>query len=447
MTGWKPILRKFYRIHLDGNYEMRLIPIIIALWIAVLSALFIAAAEPQEKPIDAIACQWNLSELKKTPGMRWLNQSGTIHSLLYNAEKYQGGETEVFAFYASPATIGEAKNEAKFPGVVLIHGGGGTAFADWVWLWAKRGYAAIAMDLSGNRPIDPVYDDAGVPLPKQSAKTEGRSRLPNGGPSLDHPQIFDTIGGDVSDDWPYHAAASVIRAHSLLRSFPDVITDCTAVTGISWGGYTTCLVASLDDRFRAAVPVYGCGFLFEGESVQKPSIDKLGERRDTWIEAYDPSKLLINCRVPILFVNGTNDIHYPLDSYQKSFELVPGPKQIRIEVNMRHGHSAGWAPTEIGLFIDSFCRKGKPLPILGKIEMNGDRVRMPYASVFPLKSAMLHYSVDTGLRSNRIWKSLSATINTDAVMVNMPPTDANTWFISVIDEREAMLTSSVQFQP
>ena len=103
---------------------------------------------------------------------------------------------------------------------------------------------------------------------------------------------------------------------------------------------------------------------------------------------------------------------------------------------MRHGHSAGWAPTEIGLFIDSFCRKGKPLPILGKVEMNGDTVRMPYTSVFPLKSAMLHYSVDTGLRSNRIWKSLSATIKTDAVMATMPPTDANTWFISVIDERE-----------
>ena len=37
------------------------------------------------------------------------------------------------------------------------------------------------------------------------------------------------------------------------------------------------LQRELDDRFKAAVPVYGCGFLFEGESVQKPSIDKLGD--------------------------------------------------------------------------------------------------------------------------------------------------------------------------
>jgi dienelactone hydrolase len=147
-----------------------------------------------------------------------------------------------------------------------------------------------------------------------------------------------------------------MRAHSLLRSFPEVDAERTAVTGISWGGYTTCLAASLDDRFKAAVPVYGCGFLHEGESVQKPSIDKLGERKAEWVREYDPGSLLPRCRVPILFVNGTNDVHYVLDSYMKSFNVVPGEKQMRIQVHMPHGHQAGWAPEEIGLFIDSKCR-------------------------------------------------------------------------------------------
>ncbi len=155
-----------------------------------------------------------------------------------------------------------------------------------------------------------------------------------------------------------------MRAHSLLRSMKEVDADRTAVTGISWGGYTTCLVASLDNRFQAAVPVYGCGFLHEGESVQKPAIDKLGQRREEWIKTYDPSSALPRCSVPILFVNGTNDLHYPLDSYQKSFDCVPGPKSMRIEVNMPHGHQAGWAAPEIGLFIDSYCKQGVPLPCL-----------------------------------------------------------------------------------
>lgn len=391
---------------------------------------------------------WNLTELKEAPALRWENKSGPVHSLLYTGEVYSGRPTEVFAFYASPATLGEAAPGTRFPGVVLIHGGGGTAFAEWVYLWAKRGYAAIAMDLAGSRPIDPVYDPVtGVPVPNQTSKKETRTRLPNGGPDQGHVEKFDTIGGDVSDDWPYHAAANVIRAHSLLRSFPEVDPDRTAVTGISWGGYTTCLAASLDDRFKAAVPVYGCGFLFEGESVQKPSIDRLGDRRDTWIKAYDPSSLLTRCRVPILFVNGTNDIHYPLDSYQKSIDVVPGQKQVRIEVAMRHSHPAGWAAEEIGRFIDSFCRAGPSLPVPGNLTVSADNVRLAYRSAVTVTSAHLHYTTDSGPRSKRVWQSRPAQVGASEITAPWLPADANTWFIALTDAQGGMTTTAVQFQP
>ena len=52
---------------------------------------------------------WNLSELHKAPAMRWVSQTGAVHSVLYAGEKFKGANTEVFAFYASPATLGEAK--------------------------------------------------------------------------------------------------------------------------------------------------------------------------------------------------------------------------------------------------------------------------------------------------------------------------------------------------
>ncbi len=404
---------------------------------------------------------WDLDALKNNvPAMKWVKQGEAVTSLTYAGEKFQGKDTEVFAFYASPITLGEAKPGTKFPGVVLIHGGGGTAFADWAFLWAKRGYAAIAMDLSGSRPPDPVYDaKTGAPVGHQS-DANLRTRLPNGGPMHGHAEKFDSIGGETSDDWPFHAAASVMRAHTLLRSFPEVQGENTAVTGISWGGYTTCLVASLDDRFKAAVPVYGCGFLHEGESVQKPSIDKLDpERRALWVKEYDPGSLLPRCHVPIFFVNGTNDVHYVLDSYMKSFNVVPGEKQMRIEVNMRHGHPPGWAPQEIGLFIDSKCRGGKPLPVPGKPEIKGDVVELPCESTSAVK-ALLHYTTGTGLRSKREWTSTPATstgtlqilrvVDGKPVMGKVftapkPPAEANTWFISVTDERGAMVTTEVQF--
>ena len=407
---------------------------VIVLFLAFCSSVFAEQVGP-----------WNLTALKENvPAMKWLRRDQPVHSLTYAGEKYQGHDTEVFAFYASPITLGDAKAGAKFPGVVLIHGGGGTAFAEWVHLWAKRGYAAIAMDLSGSRPPDPVFDPkSGVVVGHQS-DSKLRTRLPNGGPNHGHPEKFDSIGGDTSDDWPFHAAASVIRAHTLLRSFPEVDADHTAVTGISWGGYTTCLVASLDNRFKAAVPVYGCGFLHEGESVQKPSIDKLGDRKAGWVREYDPGSLLPRCHVPILFVNGTNDVHYVLDSYMKSYNAVPGEKQMRIQINMPHGHPPGWAPQEIGLFIDSKCRAGKPLPVPGKPVIKGDQVVLTCASVTALKNAALNYTTDTGLRSKRKWTSVPATITGSSITAPKPPAEANTWFITVTDERDAMVSTVVE---
>lgn len=173
---------------------------------------------------------WNLDELRKTPAVEWLDKEGTLKRLLYESEPYKGKPTRVFAYYAQPDKI-----DGKLPAVVLIHGGGGTAFAEWAQLWAKRGYIALAMDLAGH--------------------SEKRKRLPDGGPDQDEGSRFNPH--DLKDMWSYHAVAAVIRGHSLLRSLPNVDTERIGVTGISWGGYLTCIVAGLDDRFKAAVPVYG----------------------------------------------------------------------------------------------------------------------------------------------------------------------------------------------
>lgn len=423
-----------------------------ALFSAILLPLLTAAL-----PAETVG-HWDLDALKQPPAMRWEDETGPVRSLIYQGEPdAKGARTEVFAFYASPATDG-AKTKPPFPGVILIHGGGGTAFADWVHLWARRGYAALAMDLNGSRPPAPEYDPR-TGLALGNGHRGQRTRLPLGGLEHGHPQKFGSIGGTHLDDWPYHAAASVIRAHSLLRGFPEVDAGRTAVTGISWGGYTTCLVASLDDRFKAAVPVYGCGFLHEGESVQKPSIDALGERRMDWVRAYDPGSLLPRAKVPLLFVNGTNDKHYVLDSYMKSYAVVTAPKQLRIQVNMPHGHPPGWAPQEIGLFIDSHCAGGTPLPLPGQPVIQDGKATLECQSATALKSAALHYTTDTGLRSERKWTTVPAGLAANTytsgqsaahitrITAPAPPPEANTWFLSVTDERDAMVSTTVQFSP
>src|SRR4030042_3877721 len=175
---------------------------------------------------------WDLISLSQRPEYEWSDQNSPVWSLYYKGEPYKNQTTRVFAYYASPATLEAKSGGAKaFPAIVLVHGGGGTAFKEWAELWAKRGYAAIAMDLAGCGP--------------------DRRRLPDGGPGKSDKEKFDAIDEPFQDQWTYHAVANVILAHSLIRSFKEVDAKRTAITGISWGGYLTCIVGGLDQRFKA----------------------------------------------------------------------------------------------------------------------------------------------------------------------------------------------------
>ncbi|MCP4173998.1 MAG: prolyl oligopeptidase family serine peptidase, partial [Fuerstiella sp.] len=238
-------------------------------------------------------------------------------------------------------------------------------------------------------------------------------------------QKFQSIGSNTTEHWPWHAVSNVIRAHSLIRNFEAVNADRTAITGISWGGYTTCIAASIDHRFKAAVPVYGCGFLYDGESVQRPAIDGLPQKlRQRWIRRYDPSSHLINCTVPILFVNGTNDRHYPLRSSSRSFRTVPtGRNQIRIEVNMPHSHQAGWKPHEICRFVDSHLKDEPALPVFSTPDRSEALVSVQYHSQLALQSASLHFTRDGGPLRNRQWNSVPATVNGNKIHSDALPAD------------------------
>jgi dienelactone hydrolase len=417
---------------------------ILALLVSILPGA-VVGQPPGEPKQDERAGPWSLDKLKETPAVTWLDEKSPIRSLTYRNEKFQNRETDVFAFYATPGSIsGDATKDRNLPAVVLIHGGGGTAFDEWAWLWAKRGYAAIAMDLSGRRPAAPKFDvkTGELIIDRRAART----RLEQGGPEADHIAKFANVGGDITDDWQFHAVAAVLRAHSLIRSFPEVDAERTAVTGISWGGYLTCLVASIDDRFKAAVPVYGCGFLYEGESVQKRLIDELTpEKRAEWIRVYEPSAWLPKCRVPIFFVNGTNDKHYPLSSYARSYGLVKGTRQLRIQVNMPHSHISGWAPAEIGLFIDQHVAKGAPLPKLGRPSTAAGVASATVAWTLPLKNAELHFTTGSGPLVNRRWQSAKATFTAESVSAPVPA-DATIWMLSVTDSRDAMVSTEVVFR-
>jgi hypothetical protein len=258
------------------------------------------------------------------------------------------------------------------------------------------------------------------------------ARLPDGGPTQANSDLFDPT--DPKECWSYHAVAAVVRAVSLLASLPEVDPKRIGITGISWGGYLTCIVSGLDDRLKVAVPVYGCGFIYENSAWTETFRALPDKQREMWIANFDPSRYLGRASMPMLFVNGTNDFAYWLDSYQKSYRLVR-KRALCVTVNMPHSHQDGWAPVEIGLFVDSHLRGGVPLAWVKSAKRRGSLVEVRFESRMPVKSTALHYTTDTGPWPGRKWETGEAQIDGNIIRVRIPDARPLVYFVTLTDGR------------
>ncbi len=379
---------------------------IIALVFIAVGAATIAAREPLKQ-----LALWDMERLSKAPEAEWGKTDGLVQEVFYRGEPMAGKPTRVFAY------VGRPKGAGPFPGVVLVHGGGGQAFKDWAKHWSERGYVSISMDTAGNGP--------------------GKKRLEDGGPDQTHEFKFRNFDkSDARDMWTYHAVSDVILAHSLLRSLPEVDLDRTALTGISWGGYLTCLTSGIDQRFKASVPVYGCGFLNDN-SAWVTSGDLPGmkdEARRLWARNFDPGQHVGRATFPMLFFNGTHDFAYPLDSYRKTIEQVkPDLVTVALHHKLRHGHI--WTFEIVDAFIDSVLRGGEELVRLGELRVVGNEAVAPVLSKTKVATAELWVTGDEGPWTKRTWTTLPATVAGGKIQAQLPDERPLAFFLQAIDER------------
>lgn len=368
--------------------------------------------------------RWNLEELGKAPKTYPAADitAPEVKSLFYDGLPHQGKPTRVFAFYGAPA----ARPGERLPAMVLVHGGGGTAFDRWVRLWNQRGYAAIAMDLCGCVPVGSYgkwqRHEAGGP--------------PGWGG-------FDQIDAPAPDQWTYHAVAGAILGHSLIRSYPEVDPGRIGVTGISWGGYLTCIIAGVDPRFRFAVPVYGCGFLGDN-SAWVSQLEKMGpEKAGRWLRWWDPSVYLKDAKMPMLWVTGTNDFAYPMDSLQKSYRLPAGERTLCVRVRMPHGHgAAGENPAEIRVFADSILAGGMPLARVVKQGREGDRAWVEFECKSPIQRAELTYTSDGGTWQDHKWETAPAELDMNNHRAAAAlPAGAKVYYFNLFDDRDCAVST------
>ena len=378
---------------------------------------------------------WNLEKLFKAPRVFKVNnpelrEGNGIKPIFFEGVPYKGKSTKVFAWYGIPK-----KRSGKVPGIVLVHGGGGTAFKSWVKLWMNRGYAAIAIDTEG-----------GLPIRKKGVKKIRWIHQQDGGPGLR--TVFGHVNKPVEDQWTYHAVSAVILANSLLRSMPEVDSKRIGITGISWGGYLTNIVAGLDNRFCFAVPVYGCGFLGDNSSWKYGSLRRQGAKKaKKWLELWDPSNYVGQATMPMLFCNGTNDPHYRPDSWQKTYRLVKTPRTLAMRVRMKHGHPPHGDPPEITVFADSISKKGIPLTKITGQGISGSKAWVKFESKARIVKAVLNYTTDSGCWTKRKWESKAAKLNSKKNKCTAQlPGNWTAYYFNIYDNRKCLVSSEHQIK-
>jgi dienelactone hydrolase len=342
-------------------------------------------------------------------------QSPGVTAVFYDGPTFKGNSTRVFAYYGVPDNDG-----MPVPGMVLVHGGGGTAFPDWVRMWNQRGYAAIAMDNVGA-------------LPNQSP-----NEYP--GPS-GWDASFQHADDPVQDQWPYHAVANILLAHSLLRSLPGVDANRIGLTGVSWGGYLACIAAGVDDRFKFAAPVYGCGFLGE-HSAWSPALELLEGKGRKWLSLWDPKHYLPLVKMPMLWVSGTNDFAYPLESLRQSCALPVGPRTLCIRVRMPHGHGGvAESAEEIHAFANAVLKGAEPLATITGQGRRGPTVWVTFQSPSALAKAELNFTRDAGVWQRR-WETTGARVDAPrSRMSAVLPQGARAYYFNLMDERGLIVSS------
>ena len=281
---------------------------------------------------------WSAPISERAP--QYDRQDQGVQAFFLQSVDANGAPTYVFAFVGIPAT---ATKDDPVPGIVLVHGGGGTAFSDWVKMWNDRGYAAIAIDTEGHIPNAnaSLKSDANVSF--ESIKHHGPSNT-----------SYIDYAKPANEQYLYHAIAGTIVANSFLSSFAQVDGSKIGLTGISWGGVIATNTAAYDDRFAFVVPVYGAVAMTGTSGI----FGTLYETYPRCASLWDDVQMLRNCRTPMLFINWDADPFFTIDATAKCANTAIYGRMLCIP-ELNHSHWQGANVPEILTFANSVLQYSK----------------------------------------------------------------------------------------
>lgn len=316
---------------------------------------------------------WDIpsGEVKAQTIKSYTRGSIRVEEIYYQSRSYQRKPTKIFGYFCYPV-----HRHGKLPAILLSHGGGGTASLPRSISWASRGYAVLSIDLPG--------------------KGENRAGSRSTGPDMDVANLLRTQP-DPSHNYLVYAVAAARNGITYLTQRKEVDPDRIGMIGLSWGGVLTLLTNGQDNRLRAAVNVFGAGYIPEGCTwadwfSAMPAFDK-----EVWDKYLDPKNFLKTQHAPILFITGTNDHCYYLTTFQKSYEEVTSEKAFYLIPNLRHRFLESAASPALAWLDNKLKAKNTSFPrimIFPAFQKGKDKIVIPVevSAQKALKSVSLYYT-------------------------------------------------------
>ncbi len=348
-----------------------------------------------------------------------IQEQGEPQSFYFEGARYRGKATRIFAYYDIPLGTG------PFPAIVLVHGGGGSAYKEWVKKWNDAGFAAISIAVEGQ-----TATGTGKRPPEKWVKHRW------GGPR--RPGIYNDAEQPLTDQWMYHATSAVISAHNLLRSFKAIKKHQIGVTGISWGGVITSTVIGFDQRFAFAIPIYGCGYLNGMDNHYKKALKDNANYRDVW----EPALRIARYEGPTFWLTGLKENNFALDAQAKTYQLLKGEHRHSIQPKLRHSHKAGWTPRESYVFAQSVIN-GQALPSFHNQNISRNKAHVEVIDTNEIASASLIYTFDLGFTGKRTWHQGAVKMTESEEKMTLSaslPVKATAWFFNI--EEDGLIYSS-----
>jgi dienelactone hydrolase len=311
-------------------------------------------AEPTDLPYDE-----ELQEEKQEDGWHWREFRYT--SLLYGGEPIR-----IHAVYAAPDGADAAH---KVPAILMTHGifgavrGGDKRYWDAVTQYVKAGYAVLFFDWYPN-----YAHDFKPQTPEEPRRHSTFGKLDYFTPSY----RYSLPGNDWKDSLHYQVGMAAKRGISWLQARPEVDGSAIGVTGWSYGGIFSSMIAGIDDRIAAVNPcVYTARFGPKEHSYNGLRDAELQTEAGLklWQSRFDSHTLLAQRAVPVLYTVGANDNVFVVTKAMECFAAMRGPKSLLIGPNDGHGY---WALSQGILFFDSVLKKSLVRPALSDLTVRID---------------------------------------------------------------------------